>query len=254
MKTTYSCELLQKAEIAAGIFDYTVAAPFADEIAAGQFINIDCGDKVYLRRPISVCDTTNTTVRFIFEVKGAGTRELSTVKVGDKINILGPLGNSFGQYPEYKRAVIIGGGIGVFPLYKLAKDIHPAAVFLGFRTADRVVMEDEFKSVCPNTFTATDDGTYGLNGYAINFAKSYIDEQGADIIYSCGPMPLLRAVKAAAEERGIPCRLSLEQRMGCGIGACLVCSCETVFEGSDKYKRICKDGPVFWSEEVTLNG
>ena len=253
MKKTYNCKLIKKSELTTGIFDFTVEAEFADEIQSGQFVHIDCGEGTFLRRPISICDYGNGTVRFIFEVKGKGTADLAKKEPGDIINIMGPLGNSFGIYEEYKNPVIIGGGIGIFPLYSLAKQLDKPQVFLGFRTADRVIMEEEFKNVSKETVISTDDGSYGLDGYAVNFLEKYLDKNEADIIYSCGPTPMLRAVKKIAEDRGIKCRLSLEQRMGCGIGACLVCSCETIFEGMDKYKRVCKDGPVFWSEEVTLN-
>ncbi len=254
MKKADKYTLIKKSQPVRGIYDFTVRAP---EIAAaaecGQFLHIDCGESSFLRRPISICDAWDGNVRFIFEVKGIGTAELAKKEPGDMIDIMGPLGNSFIVSDEYKKAVIIGGGIGIFPLYALAKRLDEPAVFLGFRTADRVVMEDEFRAVSEKTFVSTDDGSYGLDGYAVNYMEKYLDENEADIIYSCGPMPLLRAVKRIAEERSIKCRLSLEQRMGCGIGACLVCSCETIFEGTDRYKRVCKDGPVFWSGEVTLN-
>ena len=114
-------------------------------------------------------------------------------------------------------------------------------------------MEDEFASVAKTT-VATDDGSYGYNGFAVNLLEEMLDKGEGDIVYSCGPMPMLRAVKKIAETRGVKCQLSLEQRMGCGIGACLVCTCETNSNRTHKHKRVCKNGPVFWSSEVTLNG
>ena len=152
----------------------------------------------------------------------------------------------------FLRRPIIGGGIGVFPLYKLAKNIN-ADVFLGFRSKDRVVMEDEFSDVSNMVIVGTDDGSYGYNGYIASAMEQYLDSHKCDMIYSCGPMPMLKAVKKIAENRGIKCQVSLEQRMGCGIGACLVCSCETNKEGTDRYAKVCTNGPVFYSEEVTLN-
>ncbi|MEE0943941.1 MAG: dihydroorotate dehydrogenase electron transfer subunit [Clostridia bacterium] len=255
METNYLCKLEKKAEIADGIFDFTVIAPeIAKNTIPGQFLHVLCGDKVFLRRPISICDAYDDKLRFIFEVKGEGTAELSKMKIGDEIDIMGPLGNGFID-KQYNHPVIIGGGIGVFPLFKLAKvyemvNVKPE-IFLGFRSKDRVVMEDEFSSIA-NTHISTDDGSYGYNGYAAAMMEEYLDNNPCDVIFSCGPTPMLKAIKNIAEKRNIPCRISLEQRMGCGIGACLVCSCETLFVGTHKYRRVCKDGPVFNASEVKL--
>lgn len=251
METNYLCRLEKKTELAEGIFDFVVTAPeIAEKAVPGQFVHILCSDKVFLRRPISICDAYDDKLRFIFEIKGEGTSELAKKNVGDMIDIMGPLGNGFIN-KEYEKPVIIGGGIGVFPLYKLAKELDNPEIFLGFRSKDRVVMEDEFSKV-GNTHISTDDGSYGYNGYAAALLEEYLDKNECGVIYSCGPTPMLRAIKKIAEARGIPCRLSLEQRMGCGIGACLVCTCESIFTGAYKYKRVCKDGPVFNSNEVKL--
>ena len=251
MKKTYLCTLIKKSEPAEGIFDFTVAAPeIAKEARAGQFLHILCDGKTFLRRPISICDICGGEIRFVFEVKGAGTYELSKKECGDVIDILGPLGNTFLE-GEYKNPVVIGGGIGIFPLFSLAKTLENPVAFLGFRSKDRAVMCDEFSKVC-DTRIATDDGSMGHKGFAAELLEEYIKSSDCGIIYACGPAPMLRAVKNIAQKANIPCRVSLEQRMGCGIGACLVCSCETIFEGTDKYKRVCKDGPVFWSNEVNI--
>lgn len=251
MKTNYMCKLEKKTELAKGIFDFTVTAPeIAKTAVPGQFLHIACGDKVFLRRPISICDAYDDKLRFIFEVKGEGTEELAKAEIGASIDIMGPLGNGFVDR-QYKNPVVIGGGIGVFPLYMLAKKLKSPEIFLGFRSMDRVVMEKEFADISA-THIATDDGSYGYNGFAAELLEKYLDANDCDVIYSCGPTPMLRKIKEIAELRSIPCRLSLEQRMGCGIGACLVCSCETIFEGTNKYKRVCKDGPVFNSSEVKL--
>ena len=253
MKQTYKCRLVSKREITKGIFDFVIeSGEIAKEAQCGQFLHIDCGTDTFLRRPISICDAYEDKVRFIFQVKGAGTDALSKLEEGAYMDVMGPLGHGFEIKDSFKNAVIIGGGIGVFPLYMLAKNIK-ADVFLGFRSKELVVMEDEFGNIARSVTVGTDDGSYGYKGYVAEAMEKYLDENDCDIIYCCGPKPMLKAVKKAAESRGVPCQLSLEQRMGCGIGACLVCSCETVHEGTDRYMRVCKNGPVFYSTEVTLN-
>ena len=253
MKQTYKCKLISKNEIANGIFDFVIeSSEIAKEAQCGQFLHINCGSETFLRRPISICDAYEDKVRFIFQVKGEGTKALAKVEVGDFIDVTGPLGHGFEIKDNFKKSVIIGGGIGVFPLYMLAKKIK-SDVFLGFRNKDLVMMEEEFDKVSDLVIVGTDDGSYGYDGYIANAMEHYISNNKCDIIYACGPTPMLRAVKKIAEEKGVLCQLSLEQRMGCGIGACLVCSCETNYKGTDKYMRVCKNGPVFYSTEVTLN-
>lgn len=253
MKKTHICKLCKKTELVPGIFDFTVEAPEIAKLAApGQFLHIECGGDAFLRRPISICEVTEGKVRFIFEVKGKGTDLLAQKNEGEMLNILGPLGNGFAVAEKYQHPVIIGGGIGVFPLYQLAKAVAAPEVILGFRSKDRVVMEEEFKNVAKNVQISTDDGSYGYHGYSAALLEEYIQNNPCDVIYSCGPTPMLKAVKQVAEKAGIPCQLSLEQRMGCGIGACLVCTCETTRTGMEQRARVCKDGPVFWSEEIVL--
>lgn len=253
MKKVENCKLISKKEISDGIFDFVIESEdIAREAKCGQFLHINCGASTFLRRPISICDAENGKVRFIFEVKGEGTSKLAKFEVGDYIDVMGPLGHGFEIKDSVKKPLIIGGGIGVFPLYKLAKQID-ATVFLGFRSKDRVVMEEEFNSVSDMVIVGTDDGSYGYDGYIASAMDNYLDNHECDMIYSCGPMPMLKAVKKIAEGRGIKCQVSLEQRMGCGIGACLVCSCKTHKEGTDKYAKVCTNGPVFYSEEVTLD-
>lgn len=253
MKKTYDCKLLKKRELAQGIFDFVAEAPeIAQDTAPGQFLHIECGGDAFLRRPISICDAQGRAVRFVFEVKGKGTELLARKEPGDTINIMGPLGNGFTVSDKYQHPVLVGGGIGVFPLYKLAKLTAKPEIILGFRTMDRIIMQDEFDAVSAGLQISTDDGSYGYHGYAAALLEKYIAENPCDIIYSCGPIPMLKAVKTVAEKAGIPCQLSLEQRMGCGIGACLVCTCETTRTGMEQRARVCKDGPVFWSEEIVL--
>ncbi len=253
MKQIHNCKLIKKTEIADGIFDFVIESDeIAKETQCGQFLHINCSDTTFLRRPISICDAQNGEVRFIFEVKGEGTKSLAKKEVGDTIDVMGPLGHGFEIKDSVKNPVVIGGGIGVFPLYKLTKNLNNAKVFLGFRNKSRVVMEKEFEAASDMTIVGTDDGSYGYDGYIASAMEQYLQFNKCDMIYSCGPMPMLKAVKKIAEDRGIPCQLSLEQRMGCGIGACLVCACETTGEGTDKYKKVCQNGPVFYSTEVVL--
>lgn len=251
MKKAYNCELILKTELCPGIYDFVVNAPeIAKAAQTGQFLHIECGGRTLLRRPISICDVGVDFVRFAFQVKGEGTRELAKFEVGDKINIMGPLGHGFTSKPGEK-AVVIGGGIGVFPLLRLARETD-SAVFLGFRNKELVVMEDDFNEASGNVTICTDDGSYGYNGFAVAAMGEYLMENKADIIYCCGPTPMLKTVKQIAEFRNIPCQLSLEQRMGCGIGACLTCVCQTNGEGMAKYKQVCTAGPVFDSKEVVF--
>lgn len=251
MKKTYKCELIKKDELCSGVYDFTVEAPeIAKAAEIGQFLHILCGGKSYLRRPISICDTGETTVRFAFQVKGEGTKELSKCEVGDKIDILGPVGHGF-DVKEGQDAVVIGGGIGVFPLLKIARATD-SKVFLGFRTKDLVTMEDDFRAASDDVTICTDDGSYGYNGFAVAAMGEYLTEHKPEMIYCCGPTPMLKVVKQIAEHMDIPCQLSLEQRMGCGIGACLTCVCETKHEGMAKYQQVCSCGPVFDAREVVL--
>ncbi len=251
MKQSYECKLLLKTELCSGIYDYVLHAPeIARQAQIGQFVHIDCGGRTTLRRPISICDVGEDFLRFAFQVKGEGTRELAKRQVDEYIDILGPLGNGF-KTTDGEKAVVIGGGIGVFPLLRLARR-PDTAVFLGFRTKSLVVMEDDFIEANKNVTICTDDGSYGYDGFAVAAMGEYLLDNKVDMIYCCGPTPMLRTVKQIAEFRKIPCQLSLEQRMGCGIGACLTCVCETKDTGMSKYKQVCSSGPVFDSKEVVL--
>lgn len=251
MKKIYKCELVSKKEIAPDIFDFVVNAPEISESASiGQFLHIDCGGRTLLRRPISICDFGDGFVRFAFAVKGEGTEELKKRCVGDIIDIMGPLGHGFKEAGG-KKSVVIGGGIGVFPILGLARETD-SAVFLGFRNKDLVVMEEDFRAVNDNVTVCTDDGSYGYNGLAVAAMGEYLLENKVEMIYCCGPTPMLKAVKQIAEYRNIPCQLSLEERMGCGIGACLTCVCKTTGEGMAEHKQVCTCGPVFDSKEVVF--
>lgn len=248
------CKILSSKEIAPNVIDVTVYTPeIAKAALPGQFLHIKCGDEIAmpLRRPISICSATAETVRFIYQVKGKGTEALT--KLNGSLDILGPLGHGFTIDNEtFKKPAVIGGGIGAYPLLFLTQKLNSATVFMGFRTKSLVTLEDDFERCAKKVEIATDDGSYGYGGFSIDLLKKAIEGGEVDIIYACGPKPMLSAIKALAEANGIKCQVSLEERMGCGIGACLTCSCETNASGTWKYKRVCKNGPVFWSNEVVL--
>ncbi len=249
-------EILSKREIANGIFEFVIDADNKlGQAKAGQFIHVKCDNTVFLRRPISICEIKNNTLRFIFQVRGKGTNALSGFNVGDKLNVLGPLGNGFSVDKEYKHPVVIGGGIGIYPLLQTAKMLKSADAILGFRNKDFVTLEEDFEKVCSNLYITTDDGSYVRKGLVTEVLEEVIKKGEVDGIFACGPMPMLKAVKEIAQKHGIFLEVSLEERMGCGIGACLCCATPVVdseLEEGYTYAHVCSHGPVFNSSEVIL--
>ena len=243
-----NARLIKSEEIAKGIFDFVIECPqLAQKAEAGQFAHIAVLGKT-LRRPISICDATDQTLRIVFQIKGEGTQILSETKVGENIDILAPLGHGF-TIPKGKKIAFVGGGIGVPPMLYSAKQADNAIAILGFRNKDAVILEEDFKSVCSKVYVATDDGSYGIHGFTTDILKNVIDE--VDMVCSCGPMPMLKALAAICKEHNTPCQVSLEERMGCGIGACLVCACKTLDkDGNVEHSHVCKKGPVYNAEEV----
>ena len=275
--------------LGSGIYDLTLKTTnIAKAAKAGQFVSVYSNDRSkLLPRPISLCgiDRDEETIRLVYRVTGenTGTEEFSKLVMGDKIRILGPLGNGFTVEPG-KKAFLIGGGIGVPPMLQLAKDINSGVVqtsgavdtntqekgqteeeqinghdkkicdmniIMGYRDENTFLL-DEFKEQA-DSFVATEDGSVGTKGNVIDAIK----ENGleADVIYACGPMPMLRALKAYAMEHDMECYVSMEERMACGIGACLACVCKTKDKDAHSNvnnKRICKEGPVFNAKEVEL--
>lgn len=248
------CKLVKKQKISDTLYDYTVDCPeMAMNAKAGQFLHILCGGDTYLRRPISICDVIEKRyLRFVFEVRGAGTKELSKVNTGTDIDILGPLGNGFDIYYDDTEAVlVIGGGIGVFPLLNLARELGgKATMLLGFRSKEAVVMTDEFTHISKDVFVATDDGSCGYHGFVTDILKNILASNSVSRIYTCGPTPMMKLVSEIAKEYNIPVQVSLEERMGCGVGACVTCTCTV----AGNRKRVCKDGPVFDGAEVEWDG
>lgn len=238
------CKIISKREIAKNQFEMLLDNDaLAKEALPGQFVHINVGSEAHmLRRPISICDVYDSITRIVFEVKGDGTKLLAEKKEGEMLDLIGPLGTGF-TVKKGQKAVIIGGGLGSFPLLYLARKLENPKIFLGFRNKDMVCLEEDFGK-CGELKVATDDGSYGYHGFAIDLAKEAAED--CDIIYACGPTPMLKAVKALGEEKNIKTEISMEQRMGCGIGACLVCVCKT----TSGYDKVCQKGPVFDASEV----
>lgn len=249
--------IIKKAAIAKGTFDITIKCPdIASVTKAGQFAQVSA-EGFFLRRPISICDIDKAagTIRLVFEVRGKGTDKISELNVGDLIDIIAPLGNGFKVLGGDKKAICIGGGIGTPPMVGIAKEYGKnATVISGFRSANAVILQDDFKGFGCNTILCTDDGTAGIHGFVTDALKDKLAQDKPDIIYACGPMPMLKAIVTMAEEYGIETQVSLEQRMACGVGACLVCVCRTVKDGKEIFSHVCKDGPVFDGKEVDFNG
>ena len=218
----------------------------------GQFVSFYCKDgSRLLPRPISICEINHSegTLRFVFRLVGEGTKEIATYKVGDEVVVMGPLGNGFTL--EGKKAILIGGGIGIPPMLELAKQLDiEKSIVLGYR--DVTFMDQEFEPY-GDVYVATEDGSTGVKGNVIDAIREHAID--ADIIFACGPTPMLRGIKAYALEHGITAQLSLEERMACGIGACLACVCKTKEVDHHTHvhnTRICKEGPVFYAQEVEL--
>ena len=210
----------------------------------GQFVNIEI-EGLYLRRPISVCDYSQSDITLIYKVVGRGTEAMSRMQAGQTLNVLTGLGNGFNADIECHKPLLVGGGVGVPPLYRLAKDLiargRKVSVVLGFNTAAEVFYADEFRALGADVYVSTADGSLGVKG----FVTDAIRDKGIDFdyFYACGPLPMLRALCQACATPG---ELSFEERMGCGFGACMGCSCKTLTGN----KRICKEGPVMKREEI----
>ena len=220
--------------------------------APGQFVHVKCGEGLLLRRPISVCtcgtDEPSDLLAIVFEVRGEGTDWLARRPVGHSLDVLGLAGNGFTMKPE-GRYLLVGGGIGIPPMRGCAQYTQgKSTAILGGRSADKIILQDRFRDECAKVLIATDDGSLGHHGFVDALARQELEQDRAyDAVLACGPKPMLRNVAKVAAEFGVPCQVSMEERMGCGVGACLVCACD-MKDGSRKH--VCKDGPVFDSREV----
>ena len=234
-------EIKENKPLTKDIMEMVLAGDTSDITRPGQFVNIKL-DGLYLRRPISVCDCQGDTLTLVYKVVGKGTEAMSKMKEG-KLDILTGLGNGYDLSLSGDKPLLLGGGVGVPPLYLLAKELikegKEVTVILGFNTKDEIFYEEEFKAIGARVLVATADGSYGVRGFVTNAME------GLDYthFYTCGPEPMLKAVCKATATSG---QLSFEERMGCGFGACMGCSCKTLTGN----KRICKEGPVMKKEEI----
>ena len=210
--------------------------------ASGQFINIKLEGK-YLRRPISICDYDDEKIVIVYKIVGVGTEQMAELSVGDKLDVLVGLGNGYNTDKSGEKPLLIGGGVGIPPLYNLCKKLIATGVnptvILGFNTADEIFLKEDFEKLGVKTIITTVDGSFGVNGFVTDAMKD-IDYT---YFYTCGPMPMFKAIETTAVTSG---QYSFEERMGCGFGACMGCSCKTKYGN----KRICKDGPVLEREEI----
>ncbi len=261
-KQKESAVILSQEELADGIYSMWLRSDAAAEAKPGQFISLFTNDNTrLLPRPLSICEINTTLekpqqLRVVYRVTGkhTGTAEFAKLRAGDPIEIMGPLGNGFPpDAARDKNALLIGGGIGIPPLLSLARQLDGSKtnIVLGYKNGD-LFLTDDFAD-CGNVFLATEDGSEGTCGTVLDAIRA--NEIRADVVYACGPKAMLKAVKTYFEEQNIPCYLSLEERMACGIGACLSCACKSTDvdpHSNTHTKRVCKDGPVFLSTEVEL--
>ena len=224
------------------IFEMVLLGDTSSITAPGQFINIKL-DGFYLRRPISICDYDETTITIIYKVVGEGTKVMSKMVTGERLDVLCGLGNGFDTSKSTDKPVLIGGGVGVPPMFNLCKKLisegKDVTVILGFNKKDEIFYEDEFKKLGADVKVTTVDGSYGIKGFVTDALK----EINYSYFFTCGPMPMFKAIESVATTSG---QYSFEERMGCGFGACMGCSCKTKYGN----KRICKDGPVLEREEI----
>ena len=241
-------EIIKNEKIGSDTFDIVVKTPQAKEAEIGQFMQILVEGKT-LRRPISICeiDRFAGTIRMVYLVKGEGTKWLSDRKTGDTLDLLGPLGHGF---TSGGNILVVGGGIGVPPLLQTAKQAAGADAILGYKNKNFAVLISDFEKVCSDVKIATDDGSLGVHGFVTDILKEQIKLKKYDRVCACGPIPMLKALAAICENENIPCEVSLEERMGCGVGACVGCVCK-IKDGEDyRHLQVCKYGPVIDSKEV----
>ena len=235
-------EIIENVALTETVYKMVLRGDVSHITQSGQFVNIKL-EGLFLRRPISVCDLSNDTFTIIYKVVGKGTEKMSKYQVGDKLDVLTGLGNGYDLSLSGQNPVLIGGGVGVPPMYLLCKKLlqqgKTPTVILGFNNASEIFYENEFKALGVNVLVTTVDGSYGVKGFVTDALKNV----EYSYFYTCGPEPMLKAVYNATTTSG---QMSFEERMGCGFGACMGCSCKTLTGN----KRICKEGPVMLKEEI----
>ncbi len=246
--------ILEKKTLAKEMYSFIILCPEVATVAApGQFVHIRANGFT-LRRPISICEINpeKGTLRIVFEVRGSGTAEIARLNKGDLVDMLAPLGHGFTVNPAFKKVVLLGGGIGTPPMLPLAQAYgEKAVVITGFRSANAVILQEDFKKTGAETILCTDDGTMGIHGFVTQPLEEILQAGGVDAICACGPMPMLKGIAALAKTYNVPlCEVSLEERMACGVGACLGCACKTKRNDEEYFAHVCKNGPVFNAEEV----
>lgn len=237
-------EIVTNRPLTESVYEMTLKGDTSAITRPGQFVELSL-EGYFLRRPISVCNYEEGTLTLIYKVVGKGTAQMATLAAGTQIDTLIGLGNGFDTSVKHNHALLVGGGVGVPPLYRLARNLvaegKKVSVVLGFNTAAEIFYREQFEALGAEVVVATADGSVGVKGFVTDaIAQSGID---ADYFFSCGPLPMLRALTNALS---IPGQISLEERMGCGFGICMGCSIQTV-SGA---KRVCKEGPVFRKEEI----
>ena len=294
LKETERCRIVANKQLNSSVFALEIYSKrLSQTIVPGQFVMIRCGEGIdaYLRRPLSVCsaDLAKNTLTILYQVKGVGTNMLSRYRADQLLDVLGPLGNGFqlerlnenenmrkeNERKENRsrpRVAILGGGIGVFPVYFLAQTIQTAQladidIYLGFRDKESVLLAEEFEKYAASFSLMTEDGTAGGKGFVTEPFRNYCEiahkkESAYQTVFACGPEPMLKSIQNICKTYELNGQISLEQRMGCGIGACLVCACAIKTKGDSAgqgesneqvdflYKHVCKDGPVFQMSEV----
>lgn len=234
-----------------GLRSMVLYAPdIARRVNPGQLVHIKCGDALVLRRPFSIAGADKETLRVCYDIRGKGTKWMAEQSVGTKMSLLGPLGNGYIVY-ENKKVLLVGGGTGIYSLLSLsAKYADNATVVLGFRNAGLINMISDFEKFGSHVSVITDDGSSGRKGFVTELVREELEKGSIDIVYTCGPTPMMANVVKITDEFNIECQVSMEERMGCGVGACQACVCKTMSINGEEHKRVCIDGPVFNSKEI----
>lgn len=247
-----------KRKLAQGLFTLEFTDENLPDIRCGQFINLEIPNRpdLVLRRPFAVLDFNKSEKSFKIGINivGSGTLELARAKKGDILKATYPLGNGFVLGEKHQKILLLGGGTGLFPLFCVGKSYPDLKLysFLGYKDRDRYFLAEEFKSFSKETFITTEDGSFGEKGFITDILSHNLDRIMPDIILACGPINMLRSLKKMIGDKKMDVKISLEERMGCGVGACLVCACMINHNGGILNRRVCKDGPVFDLGEVIL--